>query len=202
MSFNRKSVCVSPTTIISIFSNNFKEKEENSDDNKEEKIIKIQSIYKGYYIRNKLKKFYRLPRDIQRKIIWYMNSDVYLRHYYSTLTKLLHNKIVEFVLFNYDSLNYHKKSFQRNLYLNLSKEFFTEFKYIVRTIVKYEQIIDFIKIKKYLFQIHLFILFYYFEEYYPNLNTEQYINKNDKFIETFQKFIMLFISYTENCTFY
>ncbi len=94
-----------------------------------------------------------------------MNSDVYLRHYNSTLTKLLHNKIVEFVLFNYDSLNYHKKSFQRNLYLNLSKEFFTEFKYIVRTIIKYAQIIDFIKIKKYLYQIIQFILFYFFEAY-------------------------------------
>jgi hypothetical protein len=159
-------------------------------------------VYKGYYIRNKLKKFYRLPRDIQKKVIWYMNSDIYLRHYNSTLTKLVHNKIATFVLFNNDSLNYHKISFQRNLYLNLSKEFFTEFKYIIRLIVKYEQIIDFIKIKKYLSQIHKFILFYYFEEYCLNINcNNQTINKNDKNFELLQKFVMLFVCYTENCTF-
>ena len=43
------------------------------------KIIKIQKVYKGYYIRKKLKIYYNLPRDLQRKIIWHINKDIYSR---------------------------------------------------------------------------------------------------------------------------
>ena len=37
--------------------------------NYENSIILIQSIYRGFYTRRKLKIFYKLPRDIQRIVI-------------------------------------------------------------------------------------------------------------------------------------
>ena len=58
--------------------------------------IIIQKIYKGYYIRKKLNIYYNLPRDLQRKIIWHINSDLYLRHYNSSVSKLIYRRYKEF----------------------------------------------------------------------------------------------------------
>jgi hypothetical protein len=68
--------------------------------------IVIQKIYKGYYIRKKLKIYYNLPRDLQRKIIWHINSDLYLRHYSSSVSKIIYNRYKEFnQLYFYKSLH-------------------------------------------------------------------------------------------------
>ena len=56
----------------------------------------IQKMYKGYYIRKKLKIYYNLPRDLQRKIIWHINSDLYLRNYNSSISKLIYRRYTEY----------------------------------------------------------------------------------------------------------
>ena len=61
-----------------------------------EHAIMIQKMYKGYYIRKKLKIYYNLPRDLQRKIIWHINSDLYLRNYNSSVSKIIYNRYKEF----------------------------------------------------------------------------------------------------------
>lgn len=58
--------------------------------------IIIQKIYKGYFIRKKLKIYYNLPRDLQRKIIWHINSDIYLRNYNSSVSKIIYRRYKEF----------------------------------------------------------------------------------------------------------
>lgn len=58
--------------------------------------ITIQKMYKGYYIRKKLKIYYNLPRDLQRKIIWYINSDLYLRNFNSSISKIIYRRYTEF----------------------------------------------------------------------------------------------------------
>ena len=42
--------------------------------------ILIQKMYKGYYIRKKIKIYYTLPRSLKRNIIWHINSDLYLKN--------------------------------------------------------------------------------------------------------------------------
>lgn len=58
--------------------------------------ILIQRMYKGYYIRKKLKIYYNLPRDLQRKIIWHINSDLYLRNFNSSISKIIYRRYTEF----------------------------------------------------------------------------------------------------------
>ena len=59
-------------------------------------IIKIQSFYRAYYIRKKLKIYYKLPREIQRKIIWHINEKIYenaVEFGVDLSTPIVHNSI-------------------------------------------------------------------------------------------------------------
>ena len=62
----------------------------------EKYIILIQKVYKGFYIRKKLNIYYKLPRELQRKIIWHMNSNLYLKHFNSSLSKLIYKRYYNF----------------------------------------------------------------------------------------------------------
>ena len=56
-------------------------------------IVYIQKIYKGYYIRKKLVNiFYKLPDDLQKYIIYYINIDIYYKKYIKNLNSVIENK--------------------------------------------------------------------------------------------------------------
>ena len=122
---------------------------------KELSSIKIQKVYKGYYVRKKLILFYNLPRDLQRKIIWHINKDIYNRHFNCNIAKLIYKK--------YDSFcknEYNKKVIDENKYYIFSAEnnknninynnhtkFKEDLRHLVKITLKYSCIINFKKIK-------------------------------------------------------
>lgn len=122
----------------------------------EKSTIKIQSVYKGFYIRKKLKIYYNLPRDLQRKIIWHVNTDIYQRHFNSSIFKLIKNRYTKFVtnpnyfhiilnhsvIFNINYIKLHNPE--------LYKEFIMELLSIIKISIKYYKIIDTKKIEKYI----------------------------------------------------
>lgn len=56
-------------------------------------IVYIQKIYKGYYIRKKLVNiFYKLPDDLQKYIIYYINIDLYYKKYKKNLNSIIEKK--------------------------------------------------------------------------------------------------------------
>lgn len=121
-----------------------------------EHIVKIQSVYKGFYIRKKLKIYYNLPREIQRKIIWHMNEDIYLRHFNSSIFKLIKNRYKNF----YNKTIYNKILTSDNIdndlffgtYLVDNTENFTQFMTelfsLLRLSIKYYHIINVKKLNK------------------------------------------------------
>jgi len=133
------------------------------------KIIKIQSVYRSFYIRKKLKIYYKLPRDIQRKIIWHLNKDLYLKHFNSSITNIVHKKIINF----YSNVNYKSillNEFNINLINSInSNEFFYDLNYIAKIIIKYFPIINLNRndINNIILRIRSFIIRY---NYYNNNN--------------------------------
>ncbi len=56
-------------------------------------ITFIQRMYRGYYIRRKLKNiYYNLPCDLQKKILYYVNKDVY---YMNSVKKIIYNRYTD-----------------------------------------------------------------------------------------------------------
>ena len=108
--------------------------------------IIIQKIYKGYYIRKKLKIYYNLPCYLQRKIVWHINSDLYLRNYNSSVSKLIYNKYYTFYI-QYIYTNPYIYDYLPYIYLNskLSINFYNDLIHLLKLSIKYYPII---KIKK------------------------------------------------------
>jgi len=116
-------------------------------------VIQIQSCYKGYYTRKKLNIYYNLPRDLQRKIIWHINKDIYLKHFYCSIFKIIQNRYKNF----YNNPNYTKiiyKIHNIEWYINdcsvLFKNFMIDFYSLIDLSIKYHTIIDVSKIYNYL----------------------------------------------------
>ena len=64
-----------------------------------DKITKIQRLIKGYLCRKKLRNiFYKLPNDIQRRVIYYMNEGLYFNRYYNLLNKIITNNTYKLTL--------------------------------------------------------------------------------------------------------
>lgn len=59
--------------------------------------IKLQSIYRGNKVRKKIQYFKLLPRDIQRKIIWYINESIYINSINKSIFKIINKRIYNFV---------------------------------------------------------------------------------------------------------
>lgn len=108
-----------------------------------EYAIMIQKMYKGYYIRKKLKIYYNLPRDLQRKIIWHVNSDLYLRNYNSSVSKIIHRRYKEF----YDKY-FSIRQDNINIYINsyIYIKIYTDLISLVKLSIKYYTIIKISKI--------------------------------------------------------
>lgn len=101
--------------------------------------IKIQSIYRSFYIRKKLKIFYKLPRELQRVIIWNMNKDIYQKHFNSTISKLIILKIKNF----YNQYQHILNIYSSHNFEFESNEFLEHLNYIIKIIRKYNCIINF-----------------------------------------------------------
>ena len=130
-----------------------------------EHAIIIQKIYKGYYIRKKLKIYYNLPRDLQRKIIWHVNSDLYLRNYNSSVSKIIYKRYREFYnryifISQINNLNlYNDNDFSTKLYIDLV--------YLLKLSIKYYSIINIYKIPHF---THIKILSRCIEKYLSIIN--------------------------------
>lgn len=123
----------------------------------------IQSCYKGYYVRQKLKRFYNLPRDLQRKIIWHMNKDIYLRHFNCSLWKIIKYRYDEF--FNNQRnkiiINLNQYNLTHNSYIFMNENmdlFFIDFAQIINLTIKYKSIIVESEIQEYIQSISSFII--------------------------------------------
>jgi len=110
-----------------------------------ESAIIIQKMYKGYYIRKKLKIYYNLPRDLQRKILWHINSGIYLRYYNSSVSKIIYRRYTEFYnnyidVFNTDSFT--------EFYIDsdIFTEFYIDLISLVKLSIKYYLIMNIKKI--------------------------------------------------------
>jgi len=115
--------------------------------------IKIQSAYKGFYIRKKLKIYFKLPREIQRKIIWHMNTDIYQRHFFSSISKLIYKRYKNFYenkIFNKLILRYNVTPSYVLNNNNIFSTFIDNLMYLIYLSNKYHIIIDTRKIVKYL----------------------------------------------------
>lgn len=122
--------------------------------------IKIQSIWKGYKTRKKLKNlFLNLPRDIQRIIIYKISEDQYFNNYYNKIKKFINFKVYNFLFdIDYFIIIYYRTS---SLYDYLTPEQIKFFAHILYLVDKYDVILDrkilgdFIYICKNFYKIYL-----------------------------------------------
>ena len=59
-------------------------------------VIKIQSVYRAYHVRKKLKIYNKLPRDLQRKILYYVNENIYNKSYNKSVANVIYNRCIKF----------------------------------------------------------------------------------------------------------
>lgn len=118
--------------------------------------IKIQKVYKGYYVRKKLNHFYNLPRDLQRKIIWHINKDIYNRHFNCSIAKLIYRKYNTFYSKEYNKkvlkekknyIFYITENNKNNVNYKNHTEFKEDLRHLVTITLKYSCIINFKKIE-------------------------------------------------------
>lgn len=153
-------------------------------------IIKIQSLYKGYYIRKKLKIYYKLPRDLQRKIIWHVNTNLYVKQFNSSISKIIYKrskifynifkvKIIEFQ--NYNLLH---SSIIGSLHFYISFEncFVYDLLSLIKLILKYEKIIDIYKIYEIKKLIFVTKILYFSNYIYNDIYNHQMLNRFNKLV--------------------
>ena len=58
--------------------------------------ILIQSYFKAFIVRKKLKYFHKLPRDLQCKIIWHMRESIYINCLNNSILKIINKKCNSF----------------------------------------------------------------------------------------------------------
>ena len=102
-------------------------------------------MYKGYYTRKKLKIYYNLPRDLQRKIIWHINKDIYLKHFHCSIFKLIKKKYIDFFKNKYYleiiSGNFIYHLMMNNFAYLIVTQFSTDILYLMKLSIKYKEIL-------------------------------------------------------------
>lgn len=69
-------------------------------------ILIIQKIYRGYISKKKLNYFYkRLPHDIQYKIKYFINKELYIKKFNNNLILVINQKLNKFIIKYYNLLN-------------------------------------------------------------------------------------------------
>ena len=93
----------------------------------------IQKLYIGYRTRRKLKNiFYKLPDEIQDKILGYIKQPYYIKNYHKCIVKILDNRNIE--LFGNDQFN-------TNSQMNNNYDYYHNIISIYRLYCKYMSII-------------------------------------------------------------
>tara|TARA_B100000902_G_C27307899_1_gene916623 strand:+ start:920 stop:1579 length:660 start_codon:yes stop_codon:yes gene_type:complete len=63
-------------------------------------IIKIQKIYRAYKSRKILKNiYYKLPQDIQKQILFYINESLYQKKYNRTIRNIINKRTYNIILY-------------------------------------------------------------------------------------------------------
>lgn len=159
----------------------------------EKSAIRIQSYYKGFYIRKKIKKFYRLSYNLQRKILPNLHKNCLKHNYYCSMSKIIYSKYFKFynnpdfkhilntykVLIKYENfLNSYNLILQND---RNYKNFNIELEHLMKLTIKYVNIIDKSKIKIILNEIS-----YYLSNFIITNSTNSIITKNnEKFIRIY-----------------
>ena len=146
-----------------------------------EYAIIIQKMYKSYYIRKKLKIYFNLPRDLQRKIIWHVNSDLYLRNYNSSVSKIIYRRYKEF----YNKYMYIAPNYTLSIYIDsdVFTELYRDLISLVKLSIKYRMIMNVYKIP----------FFYNIMSLCRNIEKNLFVNnQNHQDLFTFKKYICLF----------
>ena len=126
-----------------------------------QKVIYIQTIYRGYRCRQKITNiFIKLPTDLQHKIIDYSRTDIY----YNKYVKLIYNLIRK------RYLNYYKIGLNNNIHILSDLEIMDILPIIYDVYYLYNKYFDIIK---YNFINNLIK----YEMYYLNINTHLLKNK-------------------------
>ena len=103
-------------------------------------ILKIQKVYRGYYIRKKINNIYnKLPDDLQKHIIDFANYDFYMGKRNKTIFNILKNKIDSFN--NNYYIIYHTETIDTLMdYIFMNYKYI---EYIYKLYKKYKKIIDY-----------------------------------------------------------
>ena len=102
--------------------------------------IIIQKHYKAYRTRNKMKSlFIDLPRDLQRKVLFYIREPLYLRKVYRRISNIIYPKINTFL----DGLDHTGIFFDReaSLFHYLSPDQISKLCYLLNLTFKYHSIL-------------------------------------------------------------
>lgn len=162
-------------------------------------IVKIQKIFRGYYTRRKLKIFYNLPRDLQRKVIWHLNKDIYTRYFHTSIAKIMYNKFKNFTentnnlqfitLKSWNDLftiQYFMEDSKSNEYTN----FKNELRHLLKLFIKYNIIINVEKIKDEMKVVSNYCEIKFSRSLSPSYyNIDNDIQIYDNFIEIYNKMI-------------
>ena len=113
----------------------------------------IQKVWKSYRTRNKIKVlFIDLPRDLQRKIIYYISEPVYLKYMSNSIKKIIYIRINTF----WDNIDTYKIIFHKenSIYDYLSHIQVTDLINLIRLIDKYYVILDIDKLNFFIYIIN------------------------------------------------
>lgn len=142
-------------------------------------VIKIQSVYRAYHVRKKLKIFNKLPRDLQRNILYYVNENIYNKRYNKSVANVIYNRCIKFCNNpEYQGiLNTRNDIFIFNLYRNESNEsnesvssnnidpeliklikFKNDLYKLINTISNYKKVLKYKKISHILFKYRQFLI--------------------------------------------
>lgn len=154
----------------------------------DEYVIKIQKVYKGYYIRKKLKIYYNLPRDLQRKIIWHINKNLYLKQFNSSISKIIYKRFETF--YNNEKYKMKINQFynllqytvigQLQLFISIENNFIYDLLSIIKLAVKYEKIIDIFQIIEYIKFKYVTRVLHYSKYIYNDKYNHELLDKFNK----------------------
>ena len=141
-------------------------------------VIKIQSVYRAYHVRKKLKIFNKLPRDLQRNILYYVNENIYNKRYNKSVANVIYNRCIKFCnnpeyqdiintrndifIFNFDSneSNESNESYSFNIDPELIKliKFKKDLCKLINTISNYKKILKYKILSRILFKYRQFLI--------------------------------------------
>lgn len=137
-------------------------------------VIKIQSVYRAYHVRKKLNIYYKLPRDLQRKILYYVNENIYNKRYNNSVANVIYNRCIKFCnnpeyqdILNarYDIFIFNFESNESNSFNNIDPELIKLIKFkndlykLINTIKNYNKVLKYKKLLLNLYKYRQFEIY-------------------------------------------